>query len=267
MLRVRCWMPMLLALLFAAACTDSPTGPDGERHANERTRRMVSCVDPVCYPPGECDPWLDLNWCEGGGGECVESVGMNEPWEIEITSTGGCTGLGDGGPGAGGTTLPPPEPQDTCRTGDPIVDSPDVSAGLRDLWARSNPDANLGDRKETAGWIVQTSTGYDVVPITTTSASFGCAEFIIQPPAGATVVGFVHTHPYQVDETILDCDLRGITGYTGEASDADRDASELMGNYFGRPGGLPGYIIDKDGYFRFESSSQTATPRLKRCGY
>lgn len=82
------------------------------------------------------------------------------------------------------------------------------------------------------------------------------------------MVGFVHTHPYHVGETIVDCDLRGpLQDYTGAPSDEDRVASKLLGNVFGRSDPLPGYIIDKDGYYRFEGSRYTATPRLARCGY
>jgi hypothetical protein len=158
-------------------------------------------------------------------------------------------------------------PRDTCKTGDQIVDDPRVSQGLQDLWARSNPDANLAQRRETAGWIVQTTTGYSIVPITTTSASFGCADFVVRPPTTGTVVGFVHTHPYEVGETIIDCNMTNVQDYTGAPSNEDRTASSALGSYFGQPGGLPGYIIDKDGYYRFVGSTYTATPRLPRCGY
>jgi hypothetical protein len=139
---------------------------------------------------------------------------------------------------------------------------------LQDLWAQSNPDANLAQRRETAGWVVEYPAGqFSIVPITTTSSSFGCADFIVQFPTTGTVVGFVHTHPYQVDETIIDCDLTSVQDYTGAPSDEDRVASQLLGSALGRTEPLPGYIIDKDGYYRFEGSRYTATPRLPRCGY
>jgi hypothetical protein len=70
-----------------------------------------------------------------------------------------------------------------------------------------------------------------------------------------------------VDETIVDCGFTNVQDYTGAPSEADRKASLALGTYFGRQGGLPGYIIDKDGYYRFEGSQNTATPRLPRCGY
>jgi hypothetical protein len=35
----------------------------------------------------------------------------------------------------------------------------------------------------------------------------------------------------------------------------------------GLGGPLPGYIIDKDGYYRYDGHSNTAAPRRARCGY
>ncbi|HEU0298782.1 MAG TPA: hypothetical protein VFR37_04990 [Longimicrobium sp.] len=280
MRHVRIWVAMLLTVVLTAACADAPTAPQAGRinpTGPSYDQTVQGCVsDGYCVLPpisgGGCDPWEDLNWCEDDGGQCMTSQpGTGDP---EFVGIAGCPGTGPGGPGGGGTQPPPSEPPpptepgDTCNTGDAVVDDPQVSDGLQDLWARSNPDANLAQRRETAGWIVEYPAGqFSIVPITTTSASFGCADFTVQFPTTGTVVGFVHTHPYQVDETIIDCDLTSVQDYTGAPSDEDRVASKLLGNALGRSDPLPGYIIDKDGYYRFEGTRYTATPRLPRCGY
>jgi hypothetical protein len=80
-------------------------------------------------------------------------------------------------------------------------------------------------------------------------------------------VGFVHTHPYQVGENIVDCSLRSVQTYDGTPSDVDRKTSVALGNHFGLGRPLPGYIIDKDGYYRYDGQGNTATPRRARCGY
>jgi hypothetical protein len=281
-----------LAVAFSGlvACSDLPTAPKSPETDAQLSTGLMGCPrgpgGENCYtlPPVSggptipaCDPWMDANWCKGD--QCIMGVpALNGPEFSGIASCpigggpiGGPGGPGTGGPGTGGPTVPKPPlpevPGDTCNTGDPVVDDPSVSSGLQNLWAQSNPDANLWQRVEKAGWIVRTATGYSVIPITTTTATFGCAEFVAQRPANGAVVGFVHTHPYQVDEAIIDCDLRSVQDYTGAPSDADRIASKMLGNLFGHPGGLPGYIIDKDGYYRFTGSQTTADPRLPRCGY
>lgn len=69
----------------------------------------------------ECDPWLDPDWCQGGGGsgECMYSSGI-----VETASINGCPTLGAGtgdGPGGdgGGATLSTP-------TGQPIANDEDA---------------------------------------------------------------------------------------------------------------------------------------------
>jgi hypothetical protein len=260
--RLRGWLPVLMLSLSAAACADSPTSPPKLDTGN------AGPSEGSVYVPGgpsECDPWLDVNWCEDpGDGHCMTSGPGTEPPD-EYAGVQSCT-KEPGGPGGGGAE-PDEEPADSCNTGDPVVDDPEVSRGLQELWARSSPDANLAQRRETAGWIVQTSSGYSIVPISTTSSSFGCADFVVQPPTNGTIVGFVHTHPYEVGETIVDCEMVSIQDYSGAPSDEDRITSKLLGNAFGLSDALPGYIIDKDGYYRFVGSRYTAAPRLPRCGY
>lgn len=164
----------LLPLIFGA-CADvsGPTAIPGDKALADcywRDDGSVYC-DPVS-PNWECDPYMELDWCRGGGGDCMMSTGGGDQ-AIQSCPGGGGAGLGTGpGGGTGGGTRPPPPPPDddepaadTCHTGDPVVDDPDVSTGLQDLWLRSNPDANLAQRKETAGWIVQTAAGYSIVPL------------------------------------------------------------------------------------------------------
>jgi hypothetical protein len=256
----RCLLALMLVNI-AASCADYPT--------STRTSAVASGPSENVYvprEPGECDPWLDASWCERdpSDGDCMTSFsGTDSP--SGYAGAEGCDGPGD--PGGGGNPTPDAEPSDTCNTGDAIIDDPEVSKGLRDLWSRSNPDANLYQRRETAGWIVQTAAGYSIVPITTTSTSFGCADLVVQPPTNGTVVAFVHTHPYQIGETIVDCEMTNVQYYSGGPSDEDRIASKVLGNVFGLPDPLPGYFIDKDGYYRFDGSRYTAAPRLPRCGY
>jgi hypothetical protein len=266
---------VLGVFLLCAGCGDLPTqasvapDPTSTTALSDQQTSTTCCAPVIVIVPGGCDPYTDLNWCEGDGDCQMSEPGTGDPENAQLAGCGEPPKL----PGGGGYKPPAPtepvptEPADTCKTGDPIVDDPQVSTGLQDLWTRSNPDANLAERRETAGWIVQTAAGYSIVPITTASAGFGCARFVGQPPANGTVVAFVHTHPYQVGETIVDCEVTLVQDYTGAPSDEDRRASQLLGSVFGRSGPLPGYIIDKDGYYRFEGTTNTATPRKPRCGY
>jgi hypothetical protein len=184
----------------------------------------------------------------------------------------GCGGGGGGG-GGGGTAPtepePEPEPADTCRTGDPIVDDPEVSQGLALLWQQSNPDANMWQRKEKAGWIVEYPAGqFSVLAWTGGTESFACGDYPAQSgPSQGKIVGFVHTHPYSVGEAIANCQLTQVTHYKGVPSGEDRKTSIRLGAALGMSAPLPGYIIDKDGYYRFQGSTNTATPRRQRCGY
>lgn len=259
---------VLVLLLFAGACADSPTSP------------TISPDDAgpsgiVYYPPEDdrgCDKYTDPNFCQGRRtGECITSTpGTGSPEESVGVQSCGSSG---GGGGGSGTTTPPPvpppsEPVDTCKTGDPVVDDPDVSLGLENLWVQSNPDANLYQRVEKAGWIVEGSPGqYSIVQWTGGTENFACGDYTPTRPSQGTVVGFVHTHPYLVGEGITDCKFASVQTYDGTPSDYDRSASVQLGQWLGRSAPLPGYIIDKDGYYRYDGNSNTATPRLPRCGY
>ncbi len=273
----------LAVALSVSSCGDLATGPQTPGTATATAAHPAYACDtmvggvyvmcPVSPYPTECDKYTDLSWCQERDEPCTAST-PRDPRPDDFATVSGCPGPGSG-PGAGGAPPSPPPANDrpialadTCHTGDPVVDDPQVSEGLRDLWMRSNPDANLAQRRETAGWIVEHPAGqFIIVPIATMSSNFGCADFMVQVPAHGTIVGFVHTHPYQLDETIVDCEFTNVGDYTGAPSNADRTASEMLGNLLGRSDPLPGYIIDKDGYFRFQGTRYTATPRLPRCGY
>lgn len=107
-------MAMLFAMLFAAACSEGPTEPEG---------LAVGAADPsnayVLEPlivKGKCDPIMSIDWCGGSGpgdGDCMTSAG-----DSELQYTSGCysggggspTGPGDGGGGGTGPGTPPADP-------------------------------------------------------------------------------------------------------------------------------------------------------------
>jgi hypothetical protein len=297
MRQVRYRIPMLFALFFAAACTDSPTGPDTANSRGTGPNRIWTWYMPgvvVVGTPEECDPWMDLNWCEGGGaggGECMESVGVNDPEAMRIATAGGCTGTGGGGGGTpvgGGTTSPPPESGDTCRTGNEILDSPDVQAGLRDIWTRSNPSAPQSSRLEQGGWIVQRPDG-----------TFGMAAFSItaqgpcningnlNAPPGA--IAFVHTHPFQRDEVQAICgpvqQRSPVTGawqtvfgpdgqpllrsYDNTPSIPDRELLQDVNAARTSLGQTPvvGVIIDANQTTGYTENPSDGSEPYRRCGY
>jgi hypothetical protein len=102
-------------VITLAACADSPTqseqpqsAPALEPAGPVQDTQVQGCVlegfcvlEPVS--PAPCDPWEDLNWCEGDGGSCITSV--FQPTDPTVQS---CPGDG----GGGGGLLPPPPPPD-----------------------------------------------------------------------------------------------------------------------------------------------------------
>jgi hypothetical protein len=267
-LKLRQFLAMLV-LLLAGACTDGPTSP--HPRAGEAGPSSTIALPPVGVTVCQFGGTYPYCWDEPNPPPPEPDPSCYNPWAC---NGGGSGGGGDGGDGGDGTAPPPPpttEPTDTCKTGDKIVDDPQVSKGLALLWQQSNPDANLYQRAEKAGWIVESPTGrFSIIQWTGGTERFGCGDYTsltVPPKEQGTVVGFVHTHPYRVDETITDCGLRGVDTYRGEPSDADRQTSVDLGAILGRPGPLPGYIIDKDGYYRYDGKTNTATPRRQRCGY
>jgi hypothetical protein len=274
-------------VLTVAGCGDAVTLPGGSGPAPDVTTVAPSasestsgtCCDEVIVIVPRCDPYMELDWCKDEGGECMSSQSETGGEEYQGTMT--CPGEGGGGgykppPGSEPKPCPDygcppaePEPADTCNTGDAIVDDPEVSAGLSSLWQQSNPDDHLWNRAEKAGWIVEYPAGqFSIVQWSGGTERFGCGDYpALALPTQGTVVGFVHTHPYAVGEAITDCDLASVQTYDGTPSDFDRKAGEILGATLGRQAPLPGYIIDKDGYYRFDGQLNKATPRRARCGY
>lgn len=202
--------------------------------------------------------WPD---CEDEG-----SSGGGDTYTPPAYSGGGGNGGAPGGPGGEGEgeTGDDPEPQEPCNTGDPVIDSPTVQADFDQLWTNSNPEAPLFARTERGGWIVQTSSGYDVVPFTQLRTSY-CGMDGSEPyPANGTIIGFVHTHPYAAGETITNCELE-ITDYRGRPSNIDIKMGLALGRALNRAGALPGYILDGSGIRSF--AKEQPTYNYTRCGY
>ncbi|HEX8152643.1 MAG TPA: hypothetical protein VF698_05930 [Thermoanaerobaculia bacterium] len=164
---------------------------------------------------------------------------------------------------------PPPFPPCT-NTGDPAVDSAKVQEGFKQLWAKSNAYGDVADRREFAGWIVRTATGYRIHEWNKAGGPNGFCDPLLLgdtiPPEGSSaIVGFVHTHPYGKGEIITDCE--GKTGpYEGVESSADVKTSKEIGlNMLSRGVPLRGYILDKDGIRKFEGG--THLDPISRCGF
>jgi hypothetical protein len=163
-----------------------------------------------------------------------------------------------------------PNPEPPCETGNPHLDSAKVEEGMKNLWGKSNSNDNLFARKEQAGWIVRTATGYRIHDWNFNAEYRGnCGDSFdvstTYPPEGmGAIVGFVHTHPYDVGENILDCNGNIVT-YDGTPSDADRTSSYDLGRILGRSGPLKGYILDKNGIRTFEGANTLDS--ISRCGY
>jgi hypothetical protein len=215
----------------------------------------------------------------------VEGVCLLEPIVVYAPSdcaTPGCPGYTDpkfvidpwsGGGGGGGGSWGgyDPYPPDPCNTGDAFLDSPGVQESFDTAWKPSNVAGNLADRKEVFGWIVQTSAGYriDVLGAGNFCGFDGEANAPAEGPGA--IVGFFHTHPYSVGETILTCTAQMTVGgsavYKGEPSDVDRAASVDLGNALGRGEALPGVIIDNEGIRFFRGTDLTKDDSVARCGY
>jgi hypothetical protein len=208
---------------------------------------------PNCAPPPTGDP--------GYGGPETQNPGV-EPSP----------------PGAGGSYPPPDSTEEDkpCNTEDPVLNSLAVQAGLNNLWDRSNSGADMAQRLEKGGWLVQNASGgYDLLPFTDAWTIGPCG---IDPPAGtvppAGSVGWVHTHPYGTNDLLTSCEgtLVVIGGQTFDAkmrygnlpSDADGMASTTWN--------LPGYVIDKQKITKFvgdpnASDKYRVLNQTRRCGY
>lgn len=250
-------------VLALGACSDSPTGPgpldaDGAPALND----LDGCVseDSCLLPPiivvgggggDTCDP--SLGPCdEPSPGECLESE-PSAPDAATVECGGG--GLGEGGSGGtgDGSTSPPPASEDvsgdTCYTGDPIIDDPDVSGEFAALWQASTTEG-----EERGGWIIQIGTGsYDLVPFQ--SADYGPCGINVYDTVPAGAVSILHTHPWGLGDTTA-CG----TIYTGTPSPEDQAALQQLG--FAK-----GYFLDAQGIATFLPDGGESATRVGRCGY
>jgi hypothetical protein len=230
------------SLLIFTGCSDTrnPMVP------LERQNNMAFIED-----PGPCAEW---GWSRDEWGNC-------SPDRIPSTGDGGGDGGGGDHGGGGGSVEPPEEP---CATGDPVVDSETVQDGFTELWQQSNysPTTPQNERREVAGWIVQTANGFAVQPMTGAVLMPCGVDADGNPPPGT--VGWVHTHPWSVGERQTSCPPLTIGGrevhftYTGASSDYDDAISAQFG--------IPGYILDADGITKFDGTGATLA-RHDRCGY
>jgi hypothetical protein len=146
LLRMAALMGVLLA---TAACHDVtlPHYPAADLSAtaplHDEEYQSLACCDPVIVvAPGPveppCDPYTDLNWCDGSGGDCMTSMEGEESYGMF-----GCSGGGTGGAtsptcpitdpycagGSGGTGTQPSDPDDGCNPQyDPDCNQPLSSA-------------------------------------------------------------------------------------------------------------------------------------------
>jgi hypothetical protein len=265
-----------------AACTDLPTSPS--LHPDDSGAKKL-----IVWIPGagdSCDPWLDLNWCEGDkgpGGVCVTSAtpgdgGLDRGVDAETCEIGG----------SGGSGGEPDPPQDTCVTGNEILDSPAVRSGLDDLWKRSSASAEQSQRLEQAGWIVRRPDGtFGMAPFTTTAQGPCNVNGNLNAPFGA--VAWVHTHPFRTGEIQTICGaLKEPDPATGGWRDAAGPAGEpLFPKYENRPsipdrellgdvnrtragvGQLPlvGVIVDADKTTAYTEDAADGIEPYPRCGY
>ncbi|HET6233134.1 MAG TPA: hypothetical protein VFE05_23860 [Longimicrobiaceae bacterium] len=259
-----------MAALVAIGCTDGPTSAGLE----EGQRRGI-----VYSLPGLTSDFS--GWCKDKYGywhEDASFCGAGTPTAPTPPSgpTSGDPGAGSGGGGGS----PPPEPADTaakpaCHTDDPVTDSPAVQTGFAQLWAASSPDANMADRREQGGWVVQSAGSLEVVPFPASWTVGACgidAPADAVPPTGT--VAWVHTHPYRLRERMTACEkvtvvingvpMQATWQYGNEPSDYDGRVSTAWG--------IPGYVLDKDKVTKFVGDPQSqdqfqVVAQNGRCGY
>lgn len=266
-------------LVTLGACSDSPTAPAQEQQRalviasggavqDQQVQGCVSdgpCIlDPIVVDPGECDPWVSLDWCSGGG-ECITSFDSTDATVQSCPGTGG----GGGGPGGGGTAPSPPggdpgtdcptagtstcpsepPPPDTCRTGDQVVDDADVWGEFQNLW-----NVSIASGTERGGWVVRDGTNsYRLVPFQ--NAAYGPCGIDVYEVAPPGTVSIVHTHPWPLFKP-------NPCGYlnTGTPSPADIQALQLTGL-------TTGYFLDANGIGKYTGTGGEQANRVGRCGY
>jgi hypothetical protein len=256
-------------LVTLGACADGPTfsdqrPPELAPDTPSQDDQQVQCVvGGVCLlppvSPAPCDPWEDLNWCEGDGGNCITSL-PGSPEDQAITGCGGGTPgggtpppppppPGDGTPQCPDYGCPPPEQPDTCRTGEAVVDDPDVSGQFNDLWLKS-----LLSGTERGGWVVRDgATSFRLIPFQ--SAIYTACGIDVYEPAPAGTVSIVHTHPWPLFQP-------SPCGYINSGTPSAADINALQ-----RTGLSTGYFLDANGIGKFTATGGATANRIGRCGY
>lgn len=260
----RRWVWSIVVLSFAAACSDAtlPTEPASAASPAARGPSRNFRMPEVVVKVPKCEGMMCPDAQPGGGG------------------APGAGGSSSGG-GTGGTPKPvelkEPAKPDSCQTGDPAIDSPQVQAGLALIWKNSNygPNVPMEQRVEDGGWILRNPNGsftFQRFP-----ASWVRETCSITPPGPvtppATAVGVVHTHPFRNGEALTACPPLVtrwgtlVTNYNGATSDDDDSAIAALRLMPGFEQ-LKGYMIDADGIVTYTGPGAAAQqPRVARCGY
>lgn len=94
-MRARSLWTLLAPAIAVWACSDSPTAPTEPGPPSFVPPPSLTTI--VIGDPDECDPWLDLGWCEPD--PCASSIGLSVP----VDGTGKAEGGRKGKEGTGGT--------------------------------------------------------------------------------------------------------------------------------------------------------------------
>jgi hypothetical protein len=170
-----------------------------------------------------------------------------------------------------GDCVEKPEP---CDNNDTILEDGTIQEDLLNIWIQSLTDSStpLSDRRERGGWIVRTSTGYDVFYFAPTFVSTPCgidfpSNWLSTIPAN--VVGYIHSHPFSSGDNVTSV-CGSVNGgeaiYEGEPSDYDYWLLLKASGHLKKPD-LVGYIIDADHIGKFNVSGVENTVYYNRCGY
>jgi hypothetical protein len=103
---------MLFALIVAAACGDGPMTPDSAPTSAAVAPSRDYLLDPVIVigtpqtPAPACDPYTDINFCQGQDDQCMTGISPALGDFMPITGCPGMVGGGSGGPGGDDSPLP-----------------------------------------------------------------------------------------------------------------------------------------------------------------
>lgn len=244
------YLPILACVsLTLAACGDANLATEPDLGGPSNTFQLK----PIVVDGSDCS---DPTWWRDDAGTCWPPDPDNGS---DDSPPGGDPGTGDPLDGSGGEPEEQDDPEgylDPCATDE-------VRNGFNTVWATSNADGHLLQRKEQGGWIIRENGQLRVETWNLPSDYCGIHGEPV-PPSSGTVVGWVHTHPYAPGEMILTCE--GVPyEYPGGPSGPDRSTSTALGQMVGFPGALPGYILDKGGITFFVGAEPLLDKELDRC--